>query len=35
MSDWLGGFPDVFIRVADIFCDGNDEASELPDACTG
>merc|ERR1719316_2311482 len=26
MSDWLGGFPDVFIRVADIFCDGNDEA---------
>jgi len=26
MADWLGGFPDVFIRVADIFCDGNDEA---------
>jgi hypothetical protein len=25
MMDWLGGFPDVFIRVADLFCDGNDE----------
>jgi len=24
MMDWLGGFPDVFIRVADLFCDGND-----------
>lgn len=26
MKDWLGGFPDVFIRVADVFCEGNDVA---------
>lgn len=25
MIDWLGGFPDVFIHVADVFCEGNDE----------
>ena len=23
MRDWLGGFPDVFIHVADVFCVGN------------
>ena len=26
MADWLGGFPDVYINIADVFCDGNDEA---------
>lgn len=25
MKQWLGGFPDVFIRVSDLFCAGNDE----------
>mmetsp|Transcript_42409 Transcript_42409/g.137606 ORF Transcript_42409/g.137606 Transcript_42409/m.137606 type:complete len:175 (+) Transcript_42409:445-969(+) len=25
MKDWLGGFPDVFIHVADVFCEGTDE----------
>jgi len=25
MKEWLVGFPDVFIRVADVFCEGNDE----------
>ena len=25
MKDWLGGFPDVFIHVADVFCLGNTE----------
>lgn len=24
MKDWLGGFPDVNIRVSDLFCAGND-----------
>ena len=23
MADWLGGFPDVFIHVADVFCEGS------------
>lgn len=26
MRDWLGGFPDVFIHVADVFCIGNEVA---------
>ena len=26
MRDWLGGFPDVFIHVADVFCEGTDTA---------
>jgi hypothetical protein len=26
MADWLGGFPDVFIHVADVFCLGNEAA---------
>ena len=26
MKDWLGGFPDVFIHVADVFCLGNEGA---------
>jgi hypothetical protein len=25
MKDWLTGFPDVFISVADVWCEGNDE----------
>lgn len=25
MKDWLVGFPDVFIYVSDVFCEGNDE----------
>lgn len=25
MKDWLTGFPDVFIYVSDVFCEGNDE----------
>merc|ERR1712054_225541 len=25
MKQWLEGFPDVFILVADLFCEGNDE----------
>mmetsp|Transcript_82477 Transcript_82477/g.146153 ORF Transcript_82477/g.146153 Transcript_82477/m.146153 type:complete len:244 (+) Transcript_82477:68-799(+) len=24
MKQWLGGFPDVFIRMSDLFCEGND-----------
>ena len=24
MRQWLEGFPDVFIRVSDLFCEGND-----------
>lgn len=25
MKDWLGGFPDVFIYMSDVWCEGNDE----------
>jgi len=25
MKEWLIGFPDVFIRASDIFCEGNDD----------
>jgi hypothetical protein len=25
MRDWLKGFPDVFIMVSDLFCEGNDD----------
>merc|ERR1712048_455926 len=25
MKEWLAGFPDVFIMVSDLFCEGNDD----------